>query len=53
MSNAKQDQPTSHSSGDSMWQLQLPIVTWAAYEFAPPEETEVVGKFLGEDPENV
>ena len=28
-----------------------PIVTWAAYEFAPPEETEVVGKFLGEAPE--
>jgi cytochrome c oxidase subunit 1 len=28
-----------------------PIVTWAAYEFAPPEETEVVGKILGEEPE--
>jgi len=28
-----------------------PIVTWAAYEFAPPEETEVVGKFLGEEPQ--
>jgi cytochrome c oxidase subunit 1 len=27
-----------------------PIVTWAAYEFAPPEETEVVGKFLGDEP---
>ena len=25
-----------------------PIVTWDAYEFAPPEETEVVGKFRGE-----
>jgi cytochrome c oxidase subunit 1 len=30
-----------------------PIVTWAAYEFAPPEETEVVGKLLGEEPEKV
>ena len=28
-----------------------PIVTWAAYEFAPPEETEVVGKLLGEEPQ--
>jgi cytochrome c oxidase subunit I len=28
-----------------------PIVTWAAYEFAPPEETEVVGKFLEEEPQ--
>jgi len=28
-----------------------PIVTWAAYEFAPPEETEVVGKFLEEKPQ--
>jgi len=28
-----------------------PIVTWAAYEFAPPEETEVVGKFLDEQPQ--
>ncbi len=28
-----------------------PIVTWAAYEFAPPEETEVVGKFLDEEPQ--
>ena len=28
-----------------------PIVTWAAYEFAPPEETEVVGKFLEEQPQ--
>ena len=28
-----------------------PIVTWAAYEFAPPEETEVVGKFLGDEPQ--
>ncbi len=28
-----------------------PIVTWGAYEFAPPEETEVVGKILGEQPE--
>jgi len=25
-----------------------PIVTWDAYEFAPPEETEVIGKFRGE-----
>ena len=25
-----------------------PIVTWEAYEFAPPEETEIVGKFSGE-----
>src|SRR5215207_5945026 len=25
-----------------------PIVTWDAYEFAPPEETEIVGKFRGE-----
>ncbi len=30
-----------------------PIVTWAAYEFAPPEETEVVGRFLEEEPEKV
>ena len=28
-----------------------PIVTWAAYEFAPPEETEVVGVFREEEPE--
>jgi cytochrome c oxidase subunit 1 len=28
-----------------------PIVTWGAYEFAPPEETEVVGKLLGEEPQ--
>ena len=28
-----------------------PIVTWAAYEFAPPDETEVVGKFLKEKPQ--
>jgi len=28
-----------------------PIVTWAAYEFAPPEETQVVGKFLEEEPQ--
>jgi heme/copper-type cytochrome/quinol oxidase subunit 1 len=28
-----------------------PIVTWAAYEFAPPEKTEVVGKFLDEQPQ--
>ncbi len=27
---------------------ETPIVTWDAYEFAPPEETEVVGKFHGE-----
>jgi len=25
-----------------------PIVTWGAYEFAPPEETKVIGKFLDE-----
>ena len=25
-----------------------PVVTWEAYEFAPPEETEVVGKFHDE-----
>jgi cytochrome c oxidase subunit 1 len=25
-----------------------PIVTWEAYEFAPPEETQIVGKFAGE-----
>jgi cytochrome c oxidase subunit 1 len=25
-----------------------PIVTWEAYEFAPPSETEIVGKFAGE-----
>ena len=25
-----------------------PIVTWEAYEFAPPDETEVVGKFARE-----
>jgi cytochrome c oxidase subunit 1 len=31
--------------------IDTPIVTWAAYEFAPPEETEVVGKFLGEEPQ--
>jgi cytochrome c oxidase subunit I len=28
-----------------------PIVTWAAYEFAPPGETEIVGKFVGEEPQ--
>jgi cytochrome c oxidase subunit 1 len=28
-----------------------PIVTWGAYEFAPPEETEVVGKLLREEPQ--
>jgi hypothetical protein len=28
-----------------------PIVTWGAYEFAPPEETELVGKFLDEQPQ--
>ena len=28
-----------------------PIVTWGAYEFAPPEETQVVGKLLGEEPQ--
>ena len=28
-----------------------PIVSSAAYEFAPPEETEVVGKFLEEEPQ--
>jgi cytochrome c oxidase subunit 1 len=28
-----------------------PIVPWGAYEFAPPEETEVVGKLLGEEPQ--
>ncbi len=27
---------------------QTPVVTWEAYEFAPPEETEVVGKFSEE-----
>jgi cytochrome c oxidase subunit 1 len=27
-----------------------PTVNWAAYEFAPPQETEVVGKFLAEEP---
>ena len=27
---------------------KTPIVTWEAYEFAPPEETEVVGKFSGQ-----
>ena len=27
---------------------ETPIVTWEAYEFAPPEETEVVGKFRPE-----
>ena len=26
-----------------------PIVTWEAYEFAPPEETQVVGKLLREE----
>ncbi len=25
-----------------------PVVTWEAYEFAPPEETEIVGKFGAE-----
>jgi len=25
-----------------------PVVTWEAYEFAPPEETQVVGKFKDE-----
>jgi cytochrome c oxidase subunit 1 len=27
---------------------ETPIVTWEAYEFAPPAETEVIGKFAGE-----
>jgi cytochrome c oxidase subunit 1 len=31
--------------------INTPIVTWEAYEFAPPEETEVVGKLLGEEPQ--
>lgn len=31
--------------------ISTPIVTWGAYEFAPPEETEVVGKLLGEEPQ--
>jgi cytochrome c oxidase subunit I len=26
-----------------------PVVTWGAYEFAPPEETEIVGKFGNEE----
>ena len=26
---------------------KTPVVTWEAYEFAPPEETEIVGKFSG------
>jgi cytochrome c oxidase subunit 1 len=29
--------------------VTTPIVTWSAYEFAPPEETEVVGKFVAEE----
>jgi cytochrome c oxidase subunit 1 len=28
-----------------------PIITWGAYEFAPPEETEIVGVFSEEEPE--
>ncbi len=31
--------------------ISTPIVTWAAYEFAPPEETQVVGKLLREEPQ--
>jgi cytochrome c oxidase subunit 1 len=27
---------------------KTPVVTWEAYEFAPPEETEIVGRFRGE-----
>jgi cytochrome c oxidase subunit 1 len=30
-----------------------PVVTWEAYEFAPPEETEIVGRFHDEVPEKV
>jgi cytochrome c oxidase subunit 1 len=26
-----------------------PVVTWEAYEFAPPEEMEVIGKFEPDD----
>jgi heme/copper-type cytochrome/quinol oxidase subunit 1 len=30
-----------------------PVVTWGAYEFAPPEELEVVGKFdRGDEPDH-
>jgi hypothetical protein len=28
--------------------LATPVVTWEAYEFAPPEEMEVIGKFREE-----
>jgi cytochrome c oxidase subunit I len=31
--------------------ISTPIVTWGAYEFAPPEETQIVGKLLGEEPQ--
>ena len=33
--------------------VTTPIVTWSAYEFAPPEETEVVGKFVAEEPKPI
>lgn len=29
--------------------LATPVVTWEAYEFAPPEETQVVGMFKSEE----
>jgi len=33
--------------------VTTPIVTWSAYEFAPPEETEVVGKLVAEEPKPI
>jgi cytochrome c oxidase subunit 1 len=29
--------------------IVTPVVTWEAYEFAPPEETEVVGRLRGDE----
>jgi cytochrome c oxidase subunit 1 len=28
--------------------LVTPVVTWEAYEFAPPEQMQVIGKLKGE-----
>ncbi|HSE24889.1 MAG TPA: cbb3-type cytochrome c oxidase subunit I [Pyrinomonadaceae bacterium] len=33
--------------------VTTPIVTWSAYEFAPPEETEVVGRLVAEEPKPI
>jgi cytochrome c oxidase subunit 1 len=33
--------------------VTTPIVTCSAYEFAPPEETEVIGKLVAEEPKPI